>query len=239
MHMIARSSPLLGRFRRFAARLRRDTKGLALIEFAFTAPIMLTLGLYGLEAANLALVHMRMSQITSNLADTSSRIGLQSSLALKQIRESDIDDSFQAVLLQGGAYNVTTTGRFILSSLERNSSGGQWVHWQRCIGMGKDSTNTFFASSYGTQGTGATGTAFAGMGPTGSEIQAPTGNAVMFVEAYYVYKPLVSSRLFGTPTIHTTASFIVRDVRNLVDPNDPVSDGGISMTCNKHTATVS
>jgi len=233
-------APVPTRLRRFAARLRRHEGGLALTEFALSVPIMLTLGLYGLEAANLALVNMRMSQITSNLADTASRIGLQSSLALKQIRESDIDDAFTAVRIQGGAYNVTTTGRFILSSLERNSSGGQWVHWQRCIGAGRDpTTNNFFASSYGTQGSGATGTSFAGMGPTGSEIQAPANNAVMFVETYYVYQPLVSSRLFGTPTIHTTASFIVRDVRNLVDPNDPVSDGGISMTCGKHTTTVS
>jgi hypothetical protein len=229
MHMIALSLPRLRRLRRLAARLRRDTGGLALIEFAFAAPIMLTLGMYGLEAANLALVNMRMSQITSNLADTASRIGLQSSLALKQIRESDIDDAFQAVRLQGGTYNVTTTGRFILSSLEQNGQGGQWIHWQRCVGKGN------FSSSYGVQDTGKTGTGFAGMGPAGSEINAPPQQAVMFVEAYYVYKPLVSARLFGTPTIHTTASFIVRDVRNLTDPNDPVADGGTQMTCDNFT----
>jgi hypothetical protein len=232
MHMMTGSFSLPGRLRRFAARLRCDTSGLALIEFAFTAPIMVTLGLYGLEAANLALVNMRISQIAENLADTASRIGLESSLSLKQIRESDIDDAFQAVRLQGGTYNVTTTGRFILSSLEQNSSGGQWIHWQRCVGRGN------FSSSYGTQGTGKTGTSFAGMGPSGQQIQAPGSpgqNAVMYVEAYYVYQPLVSSRLFGTPTIHTTAAFIVRDVRNLVDPNDPVSDGATSMTCNLFT----
>src|SRR6185503_15543764 len=112
---------------------------------------------YGLEAANLALVNMKISQIATNLADTASRVGLDSSLALKQIRESDIDDSFQAVILQGGTYNVTTNGRFILSSLEQNSSGGQWIHWQRCVGQGKDpSTNAFFASSYGNAGDGIT-----------------------------------------------------------------------------------
>ncbi|HEX4736866.1 MAG TPA: hypothetical protein VH331_04820 [Allosphingosinicella sp.] len=228
--------PPLGRLRRFAARLRRDGSGLALIEFAFTAPIMVVLGTYGLEAANLALVNMRISQITSNLADTTSRVGLESSLALKQIREGDIDDSFNAVILQGGTqYNVTTGGRFILSSLERNANGGQWIHWQRCIGTGS------FNSSYGVQGDGAVNKpTITGMGPAGQQIQAPAGNAVMFVEAYYVYKPLVSARLFGAPTIHTFASFIVRDVRNLADPNDPVADtGSISMVCSKRTATVS
>lgn len=228
----------LGRLRRFAARLRRDTGGLALIEFAFTAPIMVVLGTYGLEAANLALVNMRISQIAENLADTASRIGLESSLSLKQIRESDIDDAFTAVILQGGQYNVTTGGRFILSSLEQNSSGGQWIHWQRCIGTGTQDSAYGTLTNHSSQGTGATGTSFAGMGPTGHEIKAPSGNAVMYVEAWYVYKPLVSSRLFGTPTIHTEASFIVRDVRNLVDPNDPVNDS-TQMTCSNRTATIS
>jgi hypothetical protein len=232
MPVIARTSAGLRPIRRFAARLRRDTSGLALIEFAFAAPIMLTLGLYGLEAANLALVHMRMSQITSNLADTASRIGLDSPLSLKQIRESDINDAFQAVRLQGSNYNVAATGRFILSSLEQNSSGGQWIHWQRCLGKGN------FASSYGVQDSGKNGNAFAGMGPAGSEIKAPAKQAVMFVEAYYVYQPLVSSRLFGTPTIHTTASFIVRDIRDLTVGNDPTnpSPAATQMTCNKFTA---
>lgn len=232
MYVIAPFLPRLGRIRRFAARLRRETSGLALTEFAFSVPIMLTLGLYGLEAANLALVHMRVSQITSNLADTASRIGVEGSNA-KQIRESDIDDAFTAVQLQGGTYNVTTGGRFILSSLEQNGTGGQYIHWQRCIGTGS------FDSSWGTQGTGATTTTFPGMGPTGSEIKAPAQQSVMFVEAFYVYKPLINARLFGTPTIHTTASFIVRDDRTRTDPYDPVADGGISMTCNKRTATVS
>jgi hypothetical protein len=238
MHMIARSLPRLVRLRRFAARLRRDASGLALIEFAFAAPLMVILGTYGLEAANLALVNMRISQITSNLADTASRVGLQSSLALKQIRESDIDDSFNAVILQGQQYNVANGGRFVLSSLEQNSSGGQWIHWQRCIGTGNHHSAYGTLANNSTQGTGATGTSFAGMGPAGKEIKAPAGNAVMYVEAWYVYQPLVSARLFGTPTIHTEASFIVRDVRNLVDPSDPVADGGKQMTCDKFTATV-
>lgn len=229
--MIARSLARLGRF---ASRLRRDTSGLALIEFAYATPIMLTLGLYGLEAANLALVNMRVSQIALNLADTASRVGVDSSASFKKIREADIDDTFNAAIIQGGNFNVTTGGRFILSSLEQNTNGGQWIHWQRCIGTGS------FNSSYGVEDDGAINKpAITGMGPAGSQIQAPAQQAVMFVEAYYVYKPLVSSRLFGTPTIRTTASFIVRDRRDLGNPNDPQADGSPVMTCNKRTSTVS
>ena len=219
------------RLRRFAA-LARDRRGVSLIEFALSLPIMMTLGLYGLEAANLALVNMRVSQIASNLADTASRIGLDSPLSLKQIRESDINDAFQAVRLQGGKFNVTTNGRVILSSLERNASGGQWIHWQRCVGAAN------FTSSFGDAGAGQTGTAFPGMGPAGKEIQAPQGQAVMFVEVAYTYQPIVSPRLFGTPVIRTTASFIVRDIRDLTDSNNPSnpSPAATKMTCDKFTA---
>jgi Flp pilus assembly protein TadG len=235
MHVIARAFTAL---RGFTTRLRSDVRGLAMVEFALFSTGLLTFGLVSIEAGNLVVAHLRVRQITANLADTASRIGLDSTLALKQIRESDIDDAFQAVRLQGGTYNVTTNGRIILSSLEQNSSGGQWIHWQRCVGTGRDPvSNNFFASSYGNAGDGATGTAFTGMGPTGSKIQAPAGQAVMFVEMAYTYQPLITTRIFGRPVIRSTATFIVRDIRDLTDANNPSnpSPAATSMTCDKHT----
>ena len=49
--------------RRFLQRLRRDTRGLALVEFAFSAPLLLLLILGGIELVNYALAHMRVNQI--------------------------------------------------------------------------------------------------------------------------------------------------------------------------------
>src|SRR3546814_718543 len=119
-------SNVITRLRDLGAGLGRDRSGLALTEFALAAPLVMTLGLYGLEAANMAMVQMRIGQISANLADTSSRIGETSPLSLKRIRESDINDAFEAVRIQGGRYDITTHGRVILSSLERNADGGQW-----------------------------------------------------------------------------------------------------------------
>src|SRR3546814_13154337 len=45
-----------------------------------------------------------------------------------------------------------THGRIILSSLERNDDGGQWIHWQRCYG------DLDVESSYGEAGDGEEGT---------------------------------------------------------------------------------
>jgi Flp pilus assembly protein TadG len=224
MHMI--------KLPRFLRRLRRDRRGIAMSEFALASPIFLILGALGVESANYALVSMKVSQIAANLADTTSRIGQDNPLSLKQIRESDINDAFQAVRLQGGNYNITTTGRVILSSLETNASNGQWIHWQRCVGK------LAVTSSYGVAGAGATGTALPGMGPSGSEIKAPVGQSVMFVEVQYDYQPLITNRFYGGKRIKSTAAFIVRDPRDLSNANNPANPAptATASSCNTYAA---
>ena len=94
-------------------------------------------------------------------------------------------------------------------SLERNASGGQWIHWQRCTG------GLAHPSSYGTEGTGATGTSFAGMGPAGHTITAAAGDAVMFVEVAYRYQAISPLSPFDNRIITYTGSYNVRDTRDL------------------------
>src|SRR3546814_5524986 len=86
---------------------------------------------------------------------------------------------FAGVETQAGNLDFRTHGRIILSSLERNDDGGQWIHWQRCYG------DLDVESSYGEAGDGEEGTDFPGMGFEGAEVTAAAGTAVMFVEIYY------------------------------------------------------
>jgi hypothetical protein len=196
-------------------RLRRDRRGVALVEFAYATPLLLALGMYGIESANLALTHLRVSQAAANLADNVSRVGEMNALGVKTLREIDINDAFAALRRQSTGYGLTTNGRVILSSLERNATGGQWIHWQRCVGQ------KVWTSSFGVAGAGATGTALPGMGPAGQEIQAPALSGVMFVEIAYDYQPLISNSLLGAQLIKSRAAFIVRDKRNFDNPNNP------------------
>ncbi|WP_260598975.1 TadE/TadG family type IV pilus assembly protein [Sphingomonas endolithica] len=196
--------------------LAAEKSGIALIEFAFAAPLLMVLGMYGLETANLAIMRMRVSQAAANLADNISRMGAMDTLGVKSIREVDINDSFAALRSQSSSYKLTTYGRVILSSLERNSAGGQWIHWQRCLGKKQ------WASSYGVAGNGSSGTGFAGMGPTGQpKITAPDKSGVMFVEIAFDYQPLFSNSLLGEQTIQTKSAFIVRDQRDFTDAKNP------------------
>jgi hypothetical protein len=201
--------------RALASRFCSETSGNALIEFAYTLPLLVGLGGYGIEMANLAVVSHKVSQSAMALSDNMSRIGQANSLAVTQIREADVNDSFIGVKRQTEGLDLTNNGRIILSSLEQNAQGGQWIHWQRCIGTKNAS------SAYGPQGTGATGTGFLGMGPASSRIQAPPDSAVMFVEVVYDYKPLFTTMFIPARVIRFESSFIVRDSRDLTQIYNP------------------
>lgn len=208
-------------------RALRDNRGVAMVEFAFIAPLILFIGVVGIEMSNFAVSSLRISQAAMHIADNGSRIGERGTLSAQRIYEGDINDLFIGVRLQAGSsIGLYETGRVIVSSLERNSDGGQWIHWQRCMGK----LNA--VSSYGPQGTGATGTAFAGMGEAGEELTAEAGQAVVFVEIVYEYQPLVdngfTNRFLPTGPIRSTAAFNVRGTRDLAgifqrSPASPVS----------------
>jgi Flp pilus assembly protein TadG len=252
------------RLRTFAGRLRRDRGGLAMIEFALSAPIVLAIGCYGTEMANLAMVNMRVSQIALNLADNASRVGAYSNLATQQLREVDINDILQAARYQGTGINLTTNGRITLSSLENvaqsyDTQPVQRIHWQRCIGL---KSGAGFDSTYGITATNnvATGTTYQpnagvdtdpsgndnssshpgslapdGMGDAGAKVTAPGGAGVMFVEINYRTKPLFGTWLSQPQTIHYIASFVVRDRRDYTQVYNP-SPGSNRSTCDLYTS---
>ena len=66
---LLRTAPLRALLRRLA----RDRSGLAMIEMAYAAPFLMLLGLGGVEVANYAIIHMRVSQLAVSLADNASR----------------------------------------------------------------------------------------------------------------------------------------------------------------------
>lgn len=210
MHMtqLRTFSTIPGRLRSALTRLRRDQRAVAMIEAAFTMPTLIFGGLAGLEVANLMITHTRVSSVALSVADNASRISSGSNLALPQVRETDVNDVFTGAQLQAGNLNMLANGRIILSSLETNITGGQWIHWQRCYGSKP------YGSRYGSQGTGLVGTAFPGMGPAGREVRASNGAPVMFVEIYYDYQPFMFESFIGSKRIEYTAAFTVRDARD-------------------------
>ncbi|HAF40985.1 MAG TPA: hypothetical protein DCG90_04345 [Sphingobium sp.] len=189
-------------FFRALRRLRKDQSGLALIEFAYSLPVLLILALAGLEVAHLAIAHMKLSQLAMLVADNASRVRAS-------IDEADINEIFTGADLSTSGLNFKANGKIILSDLEPNGleapNSGQYIRWQRCYGTGS------FTSSYGVTNDGKTNASLQAMGPTGNQIASMAGTAVMFVEVAYQYQPLISNSLFGAKTIRYSSAFNVRE----------------------------
>lgn len=194
---------------RHARRLRDDTSGVQLIEFAFMMPITLAFILTGIEITNYVTTKMRISQIALHLADNAARIGTGSQLEAKTITEADINDLLTGAQYQSGALDLFENGRVIISSVEPmaspNTTNKFKIRWQRCKG-----NKASHASSYGVAGA----TNIDGMGPTNRKAMATEDGVAMFVEVYYEYEPLVKTSLSPSTTMTEIASMLVRDRRD-------------------------
>jgi hypothetical protein len=192
---------------RFAGRMRGCQSGLAMLEFALSLPVLTTLVLVGLETANLAMAHLRISNIAMLTSDNASRVR-------DSIDEADVIELMTGAKMTGDTISFRQHGRIILSSIEPNTAGtggastGQWIRWQRCDGA------KVVTSNYGAQGTGQTNASLQAVGPAGNQIAATTGTAIMLVEVVYDYQPLVSSTIFGARTIRYESAFNVRQRTN-------------------------
>ena len=194
-----------------ARRLGRDTSGLALLEFAFSLPILLTMSLTGAELTNYIITKMRLSQIALQIADNSARMGSGSQLESKKVYESDINDLLTGANFQSGELKLFANGRVIISSVEPHETNANKyrIRWQRCKG-----SRTAWASSYGDA---ATKTNVDGIGPTNRQVIAPPNGVAMFVEVRYQYQPLIKTSLSPTTEMNEIASMMVRDARDTSD----------------------
>ena len=233
MHGLTLKMP--GFARAFARDLGRSTSGLALTEFAFALPVLLTLGLAGLETGNLAMAHLRVSNIAVLTADNASRVR-------DSIDEADVVEVFTGARRAGANINFAARGRIVLSSIENNGTK-QWIRWQRCDGAlnvapsygrpktaaGADITDgtEIFNSDRTTQATtGASSPTLqtipaAGMGPSGRQIAAASGTAIMMVEVTYTYQPIIPNSWLNGIQIRYESGFNVRQ-----RVNQSIQNGG-------------
>lgn len=202
------------RIARAARLLPGDRSGLALVEFAMSFPLLLLMATGGLELANYVITLKRVGEIAGMVADNASRMGSQAVINNQPVSEAEINDVFTGADLQGGKLDLSHNGRIILSSLQRNADGGQTIKWQRCFGALAQ------PSAYGTEGKGATGTSFTGMGPTNNEVAAADNTAVMVVEINYQYQRIMPLLQLPLSMIRDVTAFNVRDSRDLSQPQN-------------------
>lgn len=223
--MHAAGLSLAARSARFARSLRGCTSGLALTEFAMSLPVLLALGLFGLETANYAMAHARISNIAMLTADNAARVR-------DSIDEADIVELFTGAKMTGDGIDFAENGRIVLSSLE-NDGTRQWIRWQRCDGQlnvapsyGRPLTaagaqiangTEIFAADRVTPSSNPSSpnqSTLTGMGPPGEQITAQSGTAVMMVEISYDYQPIIPNSFLEGVRIRYESAFNVRQRTN-------------------------
>ena len=205
----------------------RDRSGVALIEFAYAMPVLLVLGFMGSSVADLATTNMKLSQTTLTAADNGSRLGEADTLSVRQLRERDVNDVFDAAGRQARGLELFKNGRVIISSVQQLSSDPkkQVVFWQRCRGLKPGETSVL-----GAQGTrGKNNKPLDGMATLGQPLTAPADSAIIVVESFYDYQPITDVKwaALGDRELGSSAVFMVRDKRDLSaiynpSPNAPV-----------------
>ena len=210
---------------RFAGSLRDCRSGVAFLEFAFALPVVLALGLLGLETANYAMSNLKVSNIAMLTADNAARVR-------DSIDEGDVVELLTGAKMSGSNINFAAKGRIILTDLERHSGGTlQWVRWQRCDGAlnyaanpaalrpltaggavianGTETYNTdrFTTSTNPSSETKATLTQ---VGTGANVISAASGTAVMVVEVAYDYQPVIPNSFLQGRRITYVSAFNVR-----------------------------
>jgi hypothetical protein len=186
--------------------------------------VLLTLGLFGLETANYAIAHLRVSNIAMMTADNAARIR-------DSIDEADIVELFTGAKMTGTGLNFAQNGRIILSDIEMSpiNSARQWIRWQRCDGAlnvapsygrpitvaGTNITNA--TEVYGSDRQTASATpsnwllsSIVNIGGSWAPIGAQSGTAVMLVEVTYDYQPIIPNSFLAGRQIRYESAFNVR-----------------------------
>jgi hypothetical protein len=211
---------------RFAGSLRDCRSGVAFLEFAFALPVVLALGLLGLETANYAMANLRVSNIAMLTADNAARVR-------DSIDEGDIVELFTGAKMSGSNINFAANGRIILTDLEPTTSpaGKQWVRWQRCDGAlnyaatpaalrpqtssganivnGTEIYNTDRTTNSSSPSS-ETKASLTSVGSGANVISAGTGSAVMVVEVAYDYQPVIPNSFLAGRRITYVSAFNVR-----------------------------
>ena len=210
---------------RFATALNDCRSGVAFVEFAFALPVLLALGLLGLETANYAMANLRVSNIAMLTADNAARVR-------ESIDEGDVTELLTGAKMSGANINFAQNGRIILTDLEPTTTGGkQWVRWQRCDGaLNYSGTNSALrpltasgvaitngTEIYGTDRTTAsaapsaeTKASMTSVGSGTNVISAQAGTAVMVVEVAYNYQPVIPNSFLQGRQITYVSAFNVR-----------------------------
>lgn len=168
------------------ARLKANRDGLAAVEFALIAPVMIAMFYGAIELSSAVDCNARVGRVASTTADLVAQSTTVSS--------TDITNIFNCASAVLYPY-AGTNAKIVISSLIDNGASGVKVAWSNAT------------SNTSPRSNGSSVTIPSGLVTPGS------GGSVIFTEITYTYSPPISMFLGGSVKLHS--SFYARPRRSL------------------------
>lgn len=176
----------------------RDHRAVSLMEFAMVLPLIVALGMGGMELTNFILAHQKVERLAATSADLLARTKVKPN-------ERQVNDGFTAIDVMSKPYDLRQQGRVILTGIigTANPTTGNLenkVAWQRCDGDLNGQT-----SAYGSEWTATNDFADGPAVTLPNNIQLSIGHMVVISEVFFRYRPMISSAWL--PTSSTSEPF--------------------------------
>ncbi len=169
--------------RSFLKRFLKDRGGATLVEFAFVAPILVTMIIGGFEISRYVLLQQKLNGVSASMADLVAQA--------ETLSAAELSSLFTSVDFLTKPFELGSDGVVIVSSIGAVDGGAPTVFWQR-NGGGSLSKN----SEFGAEGDNATL-------PTGFVIRS--GESLIVAEVYYNFTPLLGEKFVSSKEIYHRA----------------------------------
>lgn len=203
----------------------RDRGGVALMEFALFLPLIIALGMGGMELTNLTLAHQKVERLAGTSADLFARNQVKPN-------ERQVNDSLTAIDIMSKPFDLRQQGRVIITGIigtadNRTGKVENKIAWQRC-----DGNLTGQTSSVGREWTGTNDFADGPAIVLPNNIQLSTGQMVVTSEVFFKYKPMISgSWLPGNATSEPFKELAVNRTRGAAFTSITPVNGVAARTC--------
>lgn len=169
------------RIRRFF----RSESGIAAVEFALIAPVMMLLFLGGVEMARYILIHQKIDRAANTIADNIAQ--------MEAVTTGDLNILFAAANDLVRPYDMQTNGEIIISSVTKTGTNNPLVVWQYRSNTVPSKTSHIGAVN---------GTATL---PNGFTMQA--NDDLIVAEVFYDFTPMVGETVMEGGGIYKVAYF--------------------------------
>ena len=169
--------PFTQRLGRGLRRLIGEREGISLIEFAFMAPILVTLLIGSFEIARFVLLNQKLNRLASNSSDLVTRSETMS--------EAELDNIFAAGEFITSPFRIGDNGVVIISSVSNpgpNDTTPPVVNWQQ-----RSNPAAPFPSDIGVEG---------GLASLPTGVTLRVGQDIIISEVIYDFEPI----MFGDMT---------------------------------------